>query len=548
MDGSPKDKIKRYKEVLGQRQNFESYWQNLHDYFYIESPDSQKAYYPGTELQTNVLYDSTTLEAPDILASGFMNYLTPPNAKWFRLRSRDPRLLDNKDVSDFLDSVADEVYHTLNKSNFYEASFPNYKSSGVYGTSILMEEDDVNDVARFYSLPLTQCAIVEDARGRIAEYFIEFEYTSFQAATRWGEEALTEVQRQEIHGHDQNKKHKYLLNIYNREIRDVTRSDKANMPIAATWIDVENEKVMEEGGYNEWPCFTHRFDKRPFIPWGFSPAMKALPFARLLNAIAKTNLRTMMKMTDPPVAVPHNAFIMPFNSNPRALNYYKKTSMDGAKDIFSFANFGDPKTGMAAVEYYTKQVKSLMYNDIFLTFENITKQMQNPEVQERINEKMAMLGPAVGRYMGAVLNPVIIRTIGILSRSGRLPPTPDALIDNPNFEIDYVSQLAQAQKRSELSSLLSGMELIGGLAQGDPSVMDKVNLDIVVDETWDILGAPVKVLRDDMEVQQIRENKAQMAAKEQEMMMTKAAAETGKTMAEGEKALSESQDPTRGKK
>jgi hypothetical protein len=222
--------------------------------------------------------------------------------------------------------------------------------------------------------------------------------------------------------------------------------------------------------------------------------------------------------------------------------------MDGAKDIFSFANFGDPKTGMGAVEYYTRQVKSLMYNDIFLTFENITKQMQNPEVQERINEKMAMLGPAVGRYMGAVLNPVILRTIGILQRANKLPPVPDALRNSPTFEIDYVSQLAQAQKRSELQSLISGMQLVGNMAQYDPSVLDKLNGDVVVDEAWDILGAPVKVLRSDTEVQQIRENKAQMAAKEQELMIAASAAKTGKDMAQGEKAFAEAQDPTRGKK
>jgi hypothetical protein len=543
-----KDHIKRFKELLSQRENFSSYWQSLHEYFYVESPDASKAYAPGTEMDMNNLYDSTTLEAPDVLASGFMNYLTPPTAKWFRLRSKDQRLVDNKDVTDFLDDVADEVYHTLNKSNFYEQSFPNYKSSGVYGTSILLEEDDLEDVARFYSLPLTQCCIAEDARGRVCQYYIEFEYTSHQAATRWGEEALTAVQRAEMKGLDQNKKHKYLLCIGKREVRDVTKTDKKNLPVTATWIDVETEKVMEEGGYYEFPAFTHRFDKRPFIAWGFSPAMKALPFARLLNAIAKTNLRTMMKSTDPPVAVPHNAFIMPFNSNPRAINYYKKTSMDGAKDIFAFANFGDPKSGMLAIEYYTQQIKSLMYNDIFLTFENITKQMQNPEVQERINEKMAMLGPAVGRYMGAVLNPVVIRTIGILQRAGKLPPVPDELMNSPQFEIDYVSQLAQAQKRSEFNSLMTGIQLVGQMGQFVPEVMDKINTDTVIDEAWDIIGAPVKVLRDDAEVQQIREGRQQAMAKEQNLLMAREAAAAGKDIAAGEKDMAAATDPSRGAK
>jgi hypothetical protein len=85
------------------------------------------------------------------------------------------------------------------------------------------------------------------------------------------------------------------------------------------------------------------------------------------------------------------------------------------------------------------------------------------------------------------------------------------------------------------------------MAQFDPSVLDKINGDVVIDEAWDILGAPVKVLRDDSEVQKIRERKAQMAAQEQELMMAQAAAKTGKDMAEGERALSQATDPTRGK-
>jgi len=183
-----------------------------------------------------------------------------------------------------------------------------------------------------------------------------------------------------------------------------------------------------------------------------------------------------------------------------------------------------------------------MYNDIFLAFENITKQMNNPEVYEKINEKMAMLGPSVGRYMGAVLNPVIIRTIGILLRAGKLPPVPDALLDNPTFEIDYVSQLAQAQKKSEMNSLLSGLQVVGQVAQFVPDSLDKIDTDKAVDEAWDILGAPVKVLRDDAEVAEIRERKAQMAAQEQEMMINQAAADTGKKIAEGEKAFAEAKE------
>ena len=533
------DKIDRFKELTSARGNFESYWQTLHDYFYLEAQDVNKSYAQGAELDATYLWDSTTLETADVLASGFMNYLTPPTSKWFRLRSKNPRIAENKDVCDFLEDVASEVYYTLNKCNFYDQCFPAFKSSGVYGTSLLLEEEDMEDEARFFNMPLKQAVIVEDARGRVIEYYIEFEYTAFQAATRWGKDALRQELQEELNRRRE-QKHKFLLFIGKRFKRDVRSEHKSNLPIEALWIDVDGRVIVEEGGYNEFPAMCHRFDKRPFISWGFSPAMKALPFARLLNAVAKTNLRAMMKRTDPPIAIPDNAFIMPFNANPRAINYYKKTIMDaGSKDIFAFANYGDPSFGMNAVEYYAQKVKGLMFNDVFLAFEGITKQMQNPEVFERINEKMTLLGPAVGRWTAEVSNPIIIRTIGILYRRGRLPRVPDEMLDNPAYEIDYVSMLAQAQRRSELNSLVTALTMTGQMANFAPEILDGVDPDKTRDEVWGITGAPVKVLRSDDEIQKIRETRGQKQARAEELMMMQEGAKTVQSAAAADKLLAE---------
>lgn len=522
-----KQRIDFYTKLKSDRSNFDGYWQSLHDYFYIEAENVNSSYYSGTELNADYLWDSTTLEAGDVLAAGFMNYLTPPTSKWFRLIAKQPAIRQNKNVADFLEDVADEVYHTLNKSNFYNQIIAAYKSSGVYGTSCMIEEEDVEDEARFYNLPIKQVCLVEDGRGRVSEYYIEFEYTASQAETRWGRDKLSDSMKEELNAENrQEKKHNFLLYIANRYRRDVTKTNKQNLPIEACWIDIEGKTIIDEGGYNEFPAMCHRFDKRPFIPWGFSPAMKALSFARILNAIAKTNLRAMMKDTDPPIAVPDNAFIMPFNANPRAVNYYKRNKMEGgAKDIFAFGNFGDPQTGLNAIEFYSQKVKALMYNDVFLAFDNLTKQMNNPEVMERINEKMTMLGPAVGRYISEMLNPVIIRTIGILYRRGKLPNPPDELIQDPDYEIDCISQLAQAQRRSELNSLVSGLTLVGQMAQFSPEVLDKVSPDRVVDEAWSIIGAPVRVLRDDADIEAIRTARNNAVAQQQAMNLTQQGAD-----------------------
>ena len=518
--------IAEYEQYKGVRSNFESYWQTLHDYYYIEAADVNRMYYPGTELNVDHLFDSTTLEAGDVLASGFMNYLTPPTSKWFGLRAKNKAFQGNKKIGAYLDDVSNVVSATFNKSNFNNQIITSYKSSGVYGTSIQLEEEDAEDDIRFISLPIKNVCLKEDARGKVVAYFIEFEYTAEQAAGKFGADKLSDKLKAELQLEvPPATKHQFLLYIAERFIREIQKSDKENMPIEAVWIDISSKHTVDTGGYMEMPAMCHRFDKRPFIPWGFSPAMKALPFARVLNAVAKTNLRAMMKATDPAVAVPDNAFLMPFNGNPRGVNYYNKNKMQGgAKDIFSFGNFGDPNAGLAAVEYYTSQVKTLMFNDVFLAFNQITKQMNNPEIAERINEKMTMLGPAVGRYIAEMLNPMIVRTIGILQRKGKLPEPPPEFMQDPQYEIDLISQLAQAQRRSELNSLMTGIQLVGSMAEMAPGVLDKINTDEVVDTAWEIIGAPKKVLRDDEELNVMREHKAAMAQQQQQMAMLEAGA------------------------
>lgn len=534
--------IQQYEQELSKRRNFESYWQTLHDYFYIESADVNKTYSMGNELDPSMLWDSTTLESADVFASGFMNYLTPPTSKWSRLRHRNQEMSQMKVIGDYFEDVMAEVNYAFNRSNFYDQMFPAYKSSGVYGTACVFEEEDIEDDIRFSNMPLKQVVVVENARQRVCKYFIEFEYTANQAAGRLGKEKLSTPLQEEIKaGQGDSKKHKFLLYIGDRYAREIQKTDKKNMPIEASWIEVEGRSIVEESGYNEFPAFCHRFDKRPFVPWGFSPAMKSLPFARLLQTIAKTNLRSMMKATDPAIAVPHNAFIAPFNMNPRGINYYKKDQMDG-KDIFAFGNFGDPQVGLAAVEYYSGKVKALMYTDVFLAFSNITKDMNNPEIMERINEKMTMLGPAVGRYLDEVISPIVTRTIGILFRRGKLPEPPVELMMNPGYEIDFVGVLAQAQRRAELNTLVTGLSMIGQMAQYDPSVLDKINPDKVTDEVWSITGAPIKVLRDDDEVKQIREGRAQASMQQQELAEMHAGSEIAKNAGQADASFAKAKD------
>lgn len=540
MAKSPVQIVKEKDECRSNRTNFETYWQTLHDYFDNVGLDVNTTNYPGTELSINRLYDTYTLEAADILAAGLHNYLTPAATRWFGLRTQDPLKMEKKRVLHYLKDIESEVIHTLNRSNFYDVMPEFYKKSGVYGTSILFEEADDHSHVRFYSLDIKNVFIVEDHTGRVVEYYIEFEYTATQAVSRFGiENVHEEVRKAHIENRDSEKKFKYTLYIGPNWNRDSMSLTSENKEWIAQWIDDKNKHEISKGGFDELPALTHRFYKRSDSPWGYSPAMKCLIDGRMLNAKAKTNLRAEMKAVDPPQAMPHNAFLSPYNGNPRGTNFYKQGKLS-KDDIFSFGNQGNPNLGRESIEYSISRVRSHMFTDVFLMFDNITKQMNNPEVYEKITEKMTLLGPAVGRFI-TVNDDIITRTVNILSRKGMLPEPPPEIQEDPEYEIEYLSTLAKAQRNGELKSLQNALTLSSGLAQFSPEVLDKINPDKGIDVIWGITGAPVQMLRDDEEVQAIRDGRQEAQAAQQRMEMLGAGADIALKGTQANKNVRETQ-------
>lgn len=513
------------KEGKSARTNFESQWQTLHDYFDNVGTDVNTTHYPGTELKITELYDTYSLETANVLAAGLDNYLTPATSRWYGLRTKDPLKMEKKRVIHYLKDIEAEVNMTLNNSNFHDVKNMFYKKSGVYGTSIIFQEEDPFDKVRFYSIPIKNCVIVEDARGRVVEYYIDFEYTALQAVTRFGPDKVhPDVLRESTNSRQPDKKHMYTLYIGPNWERNPMAMDTKNKPYISHWIDDAHQVIINTGGFDEMPALTHRFYRRDESVWGYSPAMIGLTDARLLNAKAKTLLRAEMKAADPPQAMPHNAFLAPYNGNPRGTNTYQKGKLS-RDDIFSFGTDGNIPVGQDSVEYAKKALSSHMFTNVFQAFDGITKQMNNPEVFERIAEKMSLLGQPVGRFI-TVWGESIHRTIALLDRQGRLPEPPDEIKQDPSYEIDFLSVLAKAQRNPELNSMQNALQMVAGMASFSPDVIDKIDADKGVDAIWGITGAPVQMLRDDEEVQNIREGRKEKEAAAQQAALMGSGADT----------------------
>jgi len=264
-----------------------------------------------------------------------------------------------------------------------------------------------------------------------------------------------------------------------------------------------------------------------------------LPWIRMLNTMADTILRAAMKQTDPPIAVPDSGFLAPMNFNPRAQNYYKKGKLDPTKDIAPIGNYGKINIGFETLEYYSDKAGSMMFKDAFINFSNVTKQMTVPEVMQRANEQMTLLGPAVGRYMSDVLQPMVERTISMLWRKNKLPPIPDEMILNPEYDVKFVGRLAQAQKQSEMNNLTNALSIAGQIAQFKPEALDKINADETIDELWGITNAPARMIYDNKEVAEIRMARAEQQEQIEQMQTAATAAQVGKDATQADKNIAE---------
>lgn len=531
--------VKNYERLKSARANFDSLYQSMHNYYYVESDNITEKKARGSEITK--LLDTTSLDAADVAAAGLSNYLTPESSKWLFLEHPDAALRENKEVQNWMHDAGDELLYTFARSNFYQQMPIFYKSSCVYGTASLFAEKDAIDNLRFYNIPINKHWITEDARERPNAYYLLYEYTAEQAYSRFGDAVGSDVLEAYKSGANEDKKFKYLCYIGSRNEYDPDKLDKLNMPVRMAWIDVQNKKLLKEDGFRAMPCVSHRFYKLAQEVYGFSPGMKALPHARLLNAMTDTVLRAAMKQTDPAWAVPDNAFIGRPNFNPRQINYYRRSSLTPRDEIFPLMAQGNVAIGENEIEGQRQQIRKLFFNDTFQQFSELTKQMTVPEVMERINEKMSLLGPAVGRFIHDVLQPVCEKCILSLYEDGRLPRMPDVMLQNPGYEVRFTSRLVQSQRQVEVQNLSTALGYVGQIAQISPEVVDKLDTDKAVDKVFNVIGVDPEMLRDDQQVQNIRQARAEAQMQQAAIEQQLAAAQTYKTAAEGDRNVKDTQ-------
>jgi hypothetical protein len=469
------------------------------------------------------------MQANLILSAGLHSYLTNPNSLWFQLRVKDDKINEQADVKEWLSDTQGRIYNVLNASNFNQQIHEMYQDLGVFGISCMYEEEDPIETVRFYARDIAEIYLCENDREKVDTVYRKFKMTARSAFEKWGEEA-GEVVKKYIEKKDFDKQVDFIHAVTPRFERDVAKDNSQNMPFKSVYIEVSKKHLISEGGYREFPYFTPRFNKNSGEVWGSSPGMVSFADIKMINDMCKVLIRSAQKIVDPPLVLPHDGYLLPIKYGPAALNFrIKGSAQDEIKPLMTGGNI---PVGLEIINEYRTTIKKNYFVDLFLLLADpARKDMTATEVMQRVEEKMLILAPVLGRLMNEFLNPLIDRTFAIMVRQGKLLPPPAAL-QGMNFEIEYVSPLARAQKLDQMKSINNFLAIIQNLAVAKPNVLDNINEDEICKEIQGLYGIDPKFLNSEDDVTAIRADRAAQMQAQQQLAQLQAGVNAAKTGAE----------------
>lgn len=522
-----------WKELDLEVSSFTTHWKQLGDFilpvrprFYVT--DANK----GTRKNTYII-DSTASKAADTLASGMMGGITSPARPWFRLTTPYPFLNELESVKYWLHEVTRVLSTVFLKSNLYNV-FPSfYGDMGVFGMGSFMVQEDDEDVLRFIDLPIGSYRIANDKNYRIRVFMREFQKTVRQLVEEFGKvNDKGEIQNHENFSTtvlDLYKKKQFETWIKVRHAVYPNPNWRPGNPFSKfkRFADVyyecgnekdaqvhNREKYLRESGHDRFPILTGRWKKTGEDVYATnSPGIMSLGDVKQLQAGEKMIMKAIDKMVDPPMKGPATLRQVRHSILPSDITYYDETE-DGGE----FKPVHEVNPRIKEMELKQQQVRSRIDNNffvpLFLMFSTTDRrEITAREVDERHEEKLLALGPVLEQLNQDVLDPLIDHAFYICLKRGLLPPPPEEL-EQVELKVEYISVMAQAQKMATVSAIERVAKFatdLSSLSQ-DPGVLDKIDMDQMIDEYADGVGTSPRIVRSDETVADIRRKRAEAEA------------------------------------
>ena len=254
------------------------------------------------------VFDSSPIQAVELLAASLHGMLTNPSTPWFTLRFKDEEIENDDEAKLWLEASTDAMYTAFNRSNFQQEIFELYHDLITFGTAAMFIEEDDDDMIKFSTRHINEVFIAENDKGRIDTIYRKFKISARAAIRQFGDVSTAISKINQRSGYDEVN---IIHAVYPRNEYNPDKQDKKNMPFESVYYEEGSLDELSVSGFKEFPFVVPRYLKASHEIYGRSPAMTALPDVNMLNEMAKTTIKAAQKQVDPPLLVPDDGFILP---------------------------------------------------------------------------------------------------------------------------------------------------------------------------------------------------------------------------------------------
>lgn len=540
------EKIRQLQALKSERSSWEPHYRELQEYFlprrgrWLESNAQSR----GNKMNAKLI-DPTPRFAARTLASGMHAGSTNPAMPWFKLTTPDPEMLEFPAIGNWLYMVESRMRDVFERSNLYSVFPMLYADAGVFGTAPMTILDHSTRVIHCVPSPVGSYYLFTDSDGKVIGKYCEYKMTVKQMVDTFGL-ASCSTSVQNLYNNKSLQNWCDVLHVIEPNAsREYGNYSAAHMEFSSVYLELGNaeNKVLKKSGFEDNPLAVFRWETTEITDaYGSSPGMDALGCAKAMQLQQKRKAQAIDKHIDPPMVGDPALQNQPSTLLPAGITYAGFTP-NGSAPRFQPAYLLKPELAgiMEDIQDVRSLVQSAMYTDLFLAITLADpRQATVPEIIERREEKILMLGPVLQNHRDGLIKPVIDRTFYIMMRQGMLPPPPPEL-EGVDLKVELVGLLAQALKAVASGGIERFTGFVGGLAKlqadagSSPDILDKVDWDQAADEYAISLGVPPTIVRSDDAVAEIRAGRAQ----QQQAQAQAAAAQPIKDGAQAAKALSE---------
>ena len=504
-----------------ERANVETLWQELAEF--ILPVQNRKFFGSQTRGTKNDhrIFDTTAPSACRDLAAAMHSTITNPATRWSKIRFRETQLNNLDEAMSWTSQAAMEIHNALSDSNFDTQVGAFYQSLSGLGTGVIfqeeVEEDGLFKGMNFISLHLSEIAYCENKFGMVDTVYRKFELTLKQAYEKFGD-AIGDLKNR-VDFAPQERVEFYQC-IYPRKKSEVKlgptgQAPAKNRPIACCYVLAKGNKVVMETGYYEFPVFAVRWLTLPGEVYGYGPGHIARADVMTINTVRREILKGLAKAVNPVLFTNQNNIL---TGDMRPGKIVSVRDINGMKEGVTQSRFD---ISFLVADQLQNAIKSAFYIDkLMLPPRTETGEMTAYEIQQRLEQMQVILGPPLSRLNTELLQPLVMRTLNILMRAGRIPPIPKAVIEASqepdmggykaiDLDIAFVNALARSQQLAELRNISAWVQEVGAMAEIRPEALDRINGDAVAEAMARIRDIDESLVVSDQDVEAIRAQRAE---------------------------------------